>query len=149
MYKDQWSTSDFDTMSWHDNHVYGFRLVNENPDEGTADVIFDIDYILEWINVDHQFRFIVAQASLRFHMVSHLRLSLDYRGPTAAMGPFSFADIERRGVTYPTGFQSFQWEIDINWPTGKIEFEAPSFTQVLVGPIHRRPQQSLAPGQRT
>jgi hypothetical protein len=149
MYKDQWSTSDFDTMSWHDNHVYGFRLVDDNPDEGTADIIFDIDYILEWINADQEFEFAVAQASLRFHTASDLRFSLDYRSQTAAMGPFSLAGIQRRSVAYSTGLQSFQWEIDINWPTGKIEFDAPSFTQVLVGPVYRRSRQSLAPGQRT
>jgi hypothetical protein len=149
MYKKQWGVSDFDTMSWHDNHVYGFRLVDENPDGGTADIVFDIDYILEWIAAGTGFEFVIAQASLQFHEVFGLRFSLDYRGPTAGMCSFSLAGIERRIVTYPTGVQSFEWEIDINWPTGKIEFEAPRFTQLLVGPIHRRPVQSLDPGQRT
>lgn len=149
MYKNQWSTSDFDAMSWHDVHVHGFRLADENPDYGTADIIFDIDYILEWISVDQGFTFAVAQASLRFHGASDLRFSLDYKAPTAGMCAFSLARIERRTITYPTGFQSFGWELDINWPTGKIEFEATGFTQLLIGPIHRQPGQSLAPGQRT
>ena len=93
--------------------------------------------------------FAVAQASLRFHEVSDLRFSLDYKAPIAGMCPFSLAGIERRVITYPTGAQSFEWELDINWPTGKIEFEAPGFTQLLVGPVHTQPGQSLAPGQRT
>lgn len=149
MYKNQWSTSDFDTMSWHDVHVYGVRLTDVNPNHGTADIIFDIDYILEWINVGQGFMFAVAQASLRFHEVSDLRFSLDYKSPTAGMCPFSLAGIERRVIIYPTGAQSFEWELDINWPTGKIEFEASAFTQLLVGPVHTQPGQSLAPGQRT
>ena len=150
MYKTQWVTSDFDAMSWHDVHVHGFRLANEIPDHGTADIIFDIDYILEWINEDKGFSFAIAQASLRFHEASDLRISLDYKGPTAGMSPFSLAGIDRRPITYPAGAQSFEWKIDINWPTGKIEFEAPGFTQALVGPIHRQHgRQSLAPGQRT
>jgi hypothetical protein len=149
MYKSQWSTADFDAMSWHDVHVYGFRLADRNPHHGTADLIFDVDYILEWITVGQGFTFAVAQASLRFHQASGLRFSLDYKAPTAAMCPFSLAGIERRTITYPTGAQSFEWELEVNWPTGKIEFEAPGFTQVLVGPIHRQPEQSLARGQRS
>src|SRR5579864_7598238 len=147
-YKKQWSTSDFDVMSWHDVHVYGFRLADVKPDYGTADIIFDIDYILEWIKLDQKFMFAVAQASLRFHEAFYLRFSLDYKGPTAGMSPFTLAGIERRTITYPTGAQSFEWGIDINWPTGKIELEAPAFTQVLVGPVHRQSGLSLAPEQR-
>lgn len=148
MNKRQWTTSDFDTMSWHDVHVHGFRLAAENPDEGTADIVFDIDYILEWTNTGQDFTFSVAQASLRFHEASDLRFSLDYKGPTAGMCPFSLAGIERRQIIYPTGAQSFGWKIDINWPLGKIEFDAPRFTQDIVGPIHRQPGQGLFPGQR-
>jgi hypothetical protein len=149
MDKMEWSTSDFDAMSWHDVHCYGFRLADQDPDRGTADIIFDIDYILEWTNVGQGLTFAVAQASLRFHEASDLRLSLDYKVPTAGMCPFSLAGIERRRIIYPTGAQSFEWELDINWPIGRIAFEAPRFTQVLVGPIHRQAGQSLAPAQRT
>ena len=149
MYKSQWSTSDFDAMSWHDVNIHGFRLDKENPDHGTADIIFDIDYILEWVDAGQAFTFVIAQASLRFHEASDLRLSLDYKTPTAGMCSFSLDGIERREITYVTGARSFEWELNINWPLGKIEFASPGFTQALVGPTHRQSEQSLAPGLRT
>jgi hypothetical protein len=42
-----WKTQDFDTLSWHDIHVHGFRFASFDEEEGAADIVFDIDYILK------------------------------------------------------------------------------------------------------
>lgn len=147
MHRDHWTGADFDGMSFHDVHVHGFQIA-ETPHNGTADLIFDIDYILEWINEPQGFIFNVAQAHLRFHEATDLRFHLDYKKPTAGMCPFSLDGIERRNITYPNGFQTFEWKLAINWPQGELQFEAPGFTQTLVGPPHRQTGQSLARERR-
>jgi hypothetical protein len=43
-----WHIEDFESLSWHDVCVYGFHFDTLNPDEGTADLVLDIDYILKW-----------------------------------------------------------------------------------------------------
>jgi hypothetical protein len=142
-----WTNADFDAMSWHDVHVHGFRLVDFQPENGTADLAFDLDYIMEWIagQPDQAFRFKVAQGSLRFHDVFGLRVTLDYKAPRAGMTPFSLDGISRRKLDDGSGYA---WELEVNWPSGKIEFEASGFTQSLVGPVLTQGGQSLAAKDR-
>lgn len=143
-----WTTEHFDALSWHDVHVHGFRLDTFREDEGAADLVLDIDYILEWHNVEGAFEFTVCPATLRFHEVFALRLSLDYAGPTAGMCPFSIHGIEREPLAFPTGHTSYKWRIPINWPRGEIEFQAPGFTQTLTGTPRPHSAQWLAPEHR-
>jgi hypothetical protein len=137
----RWSDADFDEMSWHDAHVHGFRLTEIRSELGSADLVFDIDYILQWIEAGGQFQFKVAQASLTFHQAFGLRVALDYQTIGAGMGPFSLSGITRRNA--PGDAVRQFWALDVNWPSGRIEFEASGFTQVLVGPVLTQPGQSL------
>lgn len=143
-----WSTKDFESMSWHDVNVHGFRLGAISPDQGTADLIFDIDYILKWDKTSNGFLFTVCVAELAFHDASDLKLMLDYATPTAGVCSFSIDGIERKPLEYPTGFKSFHWRIPINWPHGLIEFDAPGFAQRLVGKPVVQAMQSLSSEQR-
>jgi hypothetical protein len=144
----KWSTEDFDGMSWHDVHVHGFRLVENAGDTGSAELFLDIDYILEWHKTGSGFEFVVAQATLQFHEVFGLKFVLDYATPTAGMCAFSIDGIQRESVTYPTGYTSFNWRLEINWPNGCMEFSSPGFSQWLTGPRHVQPGQSLDASQR-
>jgi hypothetical protein len=72
-----------------------------------------------------------------------LKINIDYKIPTAGMSPFSIDGIEREKLEFPTGYSSFRWRIPINWPSGLLEFEAPSFTQILVGKPCEQPSQAL------
>ncbi|MBM3770562.1 MAG: hypothetical protein FJW27_04590 [Acidimicrobiia bacterium] len=66
--KTEWTTVDFESLSWHDCHVYGFGL--EEREHGTADLTFDLDFIVEWLcRVDRSVEFRVAPATLTFHEV--------------------------------------------------------------------------------
>ena len=42
-----WTDEDFETMSWHDNHVHGIGL--RSGEYGMGVLTLDLDYILEWI----------------------------------------------------------------------------------------------------
>jgi len=133
MHGGPWHTEHFDLLSWHDLHVHGFRLESYNGDEGAADLVLDIDYILKWEKVEGQFLFTVCRGELKFHRAFRLKLELDYLTPTAGMCPFSIDGILREALSFPTGFKSFSWRIPINCPKGSIEFEAPGFTLTLIG----------------
>ena len=144
-----WSTEDFDRMSWHDVHVHGFRIVENDGETGTAELFLDLDYILEWRQLEEGFEFVVAQATLQFHQVFGLKLLLDYLTPTAGMSAFSLAGIQREQVRLATGHTSYKWRLEINWPQGFMEFEAPGFTQLLIGNWYVQPSQCLAAAQRS
>jgi hypothetical protein len=143
-----WNTEDFESLCWHDVHVYGFRLDTFNPEEGSADLIFDIDYILKWDKNEREFQFTVCKAELKFHKTFGLKFMLDYVTPSAGMCPFSIHGIERKPLTFSGGYASFHWSIAVNWPHGSLEFDAPGFTQKLTGKPVVQSGQSLSPEQR-
>ena len=128
----KWTTADFDDLSWHDCHIHGFRLREINDERGTAELEFDIDFIIEWLaQGDCAFRFRIAPATLTFHDVSGLRVELDYAAPTAGMTPFSIDGIHREPLSNLASYASFRWRLPVSWPAGEITFESPGFTQVL------------------
>jgi hypothetical protein len=142
-----WTEADFDSMSWHDNHVHALRLV-EGAD-GTGDLILDVDHIVEWLSApDHGFRFRILPVTLTFHGVFFLHMSLDYATPTAAFGPFMIHGIERR-LEQRERCAAQLWKIDISWPQGQLEFEARGFTQRGFGEPILSEGQSLTPQQRS
>ena len=148
MERRQWTTEDFEDLSWHDVHVHGFRLIENGGDTSSAELLLDIDFIHEWIKGEPYYSFVIAQASLQFHEVFDLKFSLDYAQVSAGMCPFSIAGIERELVTFPNGHTSYKWRLDVNWPVGQMEFQSRGFTQVLVGQAYTRQRQSLEPAQR-
>jgi hypothetical protein len=145
--RERWYTADFETLSWHDVHVHGFRIVE--GEHGTAELVLDIDFIVEWISsADAGYRFRVAQAILQFHEVFGLRFSLDYVACSAGMTAFSIEGIKREIIVDEGRAPSYRWRIAVNWPEGFLEFEAPGFSQWLVGEIVEQDAQALHPAQR-
>jgi hypothetical protein len=145
--RSRWTSSDFEILSWHDCRVYGFRL--EERDHGTAEVQFDIDFIVEWLGHDDgSFDFRVAPATLTFHDVFGLRFELDYATVGAGMTPFSLAGIEREEIQHHGRQISYRWRLPINWPEGMVMFESSGFTQVLRRAPLRVGRQSLRPAER-
>src|SRR6266849_3886849 len=87
-----WTDADFSNLSWHDNSVHAFRVIEGK--DGTGEVILDIDHIVEWIESDKRYNFRVAPAELRFRGVSDLRMTLDYQSISAGLTPFTLERIE-------------------------------------------------------
>jgi len=137
---------DFDTISWHDNHVHALRVIE--GEDGSGELVLDIDHIVEWIETpDGAFQFRILPVTLTFHGVMFLRLALDYASATAAFTPFMIEGIERQ-VEQRNGFATHHWTIPISWPSGSLAFEARGFTQCGDGePIHTT-SQCLTPEQR-
>lgn len=144
----KWTQDDFDSMSWHDNHVHGLRFFE--GEHGTGELELDLDYILEWITPTAEsvsFRYRIAPARLRFHDVTNLAISIDYASASAAMGPFSIDGIERRVEQRRYG-PTVYWRIPVNFPPGEIRFEASGFEQSLVADELLVDRQWLTPTER-
>lgn len=144
-----WTTDDFDALAWHDVHVHGLRLTAFDESRGSADLVFDIDYILKCEQSDHDgFRFTLCPAELVFHGTFGLQVNLDYAASSAGMCPFSIDTIEREAIALPGGGQTFRWHIPVNWPVGFLRFEAPGFMLTLTGTPVIDSGQFLSPQQR-
>jgi hypothetical protein len=126
-----WTDADFPEMSWHDCHIHSIGW--DQDGEYQNDLVFDIDYIVEWIpDSDNSFRFRVAPAQLRFTEVDKLKMNIFL--------PFKdsleIAMINRDGLS-AKGFTEYHWIIGIHhYPDedpNVIEFNAAGFTQELTG----------------
>jgi len=142
-----WTDVQFESMSWHDNHVHALRIVE--GENGDGDLILDLDHIVEWINQpDYSFQFRILPVTLTFHGVMFPRISLDYATPTAAFGPFMIYGIKRHSEQR-ANYVAQLWKILVTWPNGEITFEARGFTQRGLGEALLSNGQCLAPEQRT
>jgi len=141
-----WTEVDFDQLSWHDNAVHGFQIVEGQ--HGCGDIILDLDYIVEWQERDGRFHFSVAPAILTFHEASSLKISIDYAVASAALTPFAIHQIGFESIPYPNGASGRRWRIEIHWPNGEMIFEAPRFTQILAGRPISSDRQSLSRDER-
>jgi hypothetical protein len=141
----------FEDFNWHDNTIHGFR-VEEGADGCSGQLTLDIDYILEWLPPTggaDAYGFVVAPADLIFHEVTDLVVSIDYVSCSAALQPMMIHEIRREDLTYPNGYTSFAWTIEIGWPDNSfISFQSPRMSQVLRGEPIRSAKQCLGPSQR-
>lgn len=144
----KWTQDDFDSMSWHDNYVHALRFVEGK--HGAGEFELDLDYILEWLRpaaASDSYRYRIAPARLRFRDVTNLAISMDYGTASAAMGPFSIANINRR-TEQRRYYTAVCWQIPINFPPGEIRFEASGFEQLLVADELLVDRQWLVPAER-
>ncbi len=132
--------SDFESLSWHDCHMWGLSIGAGDPDAGdwTSDLALDLDFIVEWIcGIDQTFQFRVAPATLTFHGVTDLGIGVSWGDGAlqAAIHPISIDRIGREAVEQQKVFLDrpyYRWKIQSNWPAaGEIVFGAVGFTQRL------------------
>lgn len=144
--------NDFESFSWHDNAIHGIRIV-EGPGGCSGKLILDIDFIVEWLppeGGENAFQFRIAPSDLVFHEVTDLVISVNYAESTAALQPMTIHEIHREIVTYPNGYTSFSWKIEINWPrNGFISFCSRGFTQNARVQAIASGAQYLSPAERT
>ena len=135
-----WTNADFDSLSWHDCHIWGIELRAGDAAEGdwTSDLALDIDYIVEWLcAVDGRAQFRVAPAALVFQGVTDLSINITWQptGYQVSLHPVSIAQIERHPIENQKVFLDrpyYRFRIACNWPEGgDITFGAVGFTQTL------------------
>ncbi len=140
MNKTKWTEADFETLSWHDNHLYG-PSIREGV-YGSGRLVFDLDYISEWrCGVDKRCSFMLAPAELTFDEVTDLEVGIDYRG--ISMGPLSIGEIRREAIEETSRFGRYRWRIVFNFPKSEIIFIAAGFVQELRAAPVESSHQSL------
>lgn len=154
-----WTAEDFETLSWHDDTVYGVRLAVADPQAGDwrSDLILEIDHIVEWIGASEQeqrINFRIAPAHLTFHDTTDLDLRLNW-GDSGSQTNLSEASIDRierarvqdQKICLDRPF--YRWAIEMNWPHGgRIAFGASGFTLTLLADPVLSDQQALSPAER-
>ena len=141
-------TNEFESTYWHDNAIHAIRIVDGS--EGNSKLVLDIDFIAEWLPPQEgAFRFMIAPADLTFYEVSELVMAIDYKKATAGVQPMVIHEIKRTPVSYPSGYTSYQWSIEINWPPdGVISFIASHLSQELRKSAILSESQCLEAGHR-
>jgi hypothetical protein len=154
----QFTDEDFDRLSWHDCHIWGFEFQVGDPDkqDWTSDLVLHIDFIVDWAcGIDSGGRFQVAPAELTFHGVTDPSISIQWSdsGLQTAIYPVSIARIERQLVTEQKVYLDrpyYRWHIRLNCPQGgEITFGAVGFTQTLLAEPQPTSLQHLTPTQRS
>ncbi len=108
------SSTDFEALNWHDNHIHGFAITGSNI--GSGALTFDIDYISEWkCGDDGNCTFMVTPSTLIFFDVSALKITLDYATTAMAVTPICVLEIHRNPFQYPNGFSTYQWRLALNY----------------------------------
>lgn len=134
--KQIWTEKDFDQMGWHDARIYGF--VFYPTDEYRTDLIFDIDYILEWVNPvppEEYFSFWVSPCTLKFENIYDLQIEIDQYGNDLP----AIEDVELVSVEN----EIYQWNIELS--EGYISFKSSGFKQfVRKKPVFTRRQFLLS-----
>lgn len=152
------SETDFERVSWHDNTLYGLSVLLGDITHGDwrSDLVFDIDYIVEWVcEPDQRCRFRVAPATLTFHHVTDLKMAINWgdSGYQTALYEVSIAQIKRSLIPNQKiclDRPYYRWTIQANAPKhGTIIFGASGFTQILRAEPLFLDEQKLPPSQRT
>ncbi len=126
IYKWVWSDEDFREMSWHDVVIHGLATSNEmlsGPDEEprfeSQDLLFDIDYVLNWREslAERRANFRVSPATLVFEEVSDLNVNF---GPKSGKPLLVIYTIEREGR---------RWRMSLDG--GRISFDSAGFKQYI------------------
>jgi len=130
--------AEFDSLSWHDNSIYGFSIHNDVT-QWKSDLILDIDYIVEWLcGVGKTVQFRISAATLTFHDVTDPKVSVDSgdSGKQVAVAEMTLDHIARQRVEkqlicLDLPYYSRTLRLNSPRPGGEISFGASGFTQVL------------------
>lgn len=143
----EWTTADFESLCWHDNHVHGMAFREGPP--GEAKLVLDIDHITQWlcgVGDDRRYRFMVAPAELVFDDVLFLEVRIDGRGFGA--GLLSIDEIRRERLEDARASRVYRWAIELNCPPGELTFLASGFRQRLRAAPIESEGQSLSWDER-
>lgn len=137
-----------DDPSFHDDSIYGLRLVSAEPerDDWRSELVLDIDHILEWQKQDDgRFRFVVVQADLCFENVSDLKVS--FACPGFSLNPLPILAIERSDKLSKnpnSALEDYEWTIRLaDRADGRLTFRASGFRLDQVGTPGEYDEQTI------
>lgn len=121
-----WTDADLAQMSFHDVKVHAFATRITEPSTFNYNLLFDIDYIVEWLceGPGSTFRFAVSPATLVFEHVSKLKFEGTPATPDELLDINSLTRaVEENipGAPVPT----YRWTVEGH--DGSISFDAAGF----------------------
>lgn len=137
--KSIWTEDDFDQMGWHDNRIYGIAFGMKE-----SEIIFDIDYILEWTEAAEEeetnFKFQIAPSTLVFRNVYDFYIS------SSIISDMKIEDIYRSKPARPKNAAYVKEQIEYEWTiettSGEITFISVGYKQILrKAPVLQSTQQ--------
>jgi hypothetical protein len=138
-----WTEADFDRMGWHDVRVHAVAFL---PD--TFELMFDIDYILEWVYPapnETYYKFLVAPATLVFENVYEVVMELDEPD-------FELDTIERKEPREPKNAQYIgrgtEWLWSLEAHRGGMSFRSVGYKQYIRSEPVLSQSQTLEMGVR-
>ena len=139
-----WTENDLEEMGWHDCHVHALAF-----DPETAELLFDLDYILKWINPgqgENHYSFWSAPATLVFSEVENLKVNLE---PFPAFELDAISREKQQNVEAPSSLPtSTTWLWTLDFFNGRITFNSTGFRQYIRKPPILNTTQSLTLDQR-
>ena len=126
-----WTEQDYEQMGWHDCNIYGLIFQNENENNFTTDLVFDIDYIFNWVHPTPpktNFSFWVSPCTLKFQDTFAMTIEIDRRNGMTDM--LEIADLYLIEKTeQEENNWIYEWAIELQ--EGKITFKSSGFKQIV------------------
>jgi hypothetical protein len=123
-----WTETDFDVMGWHDSRIHALAF---SPNVG--EMIFDIDYILQWLHPkpnETHFQFWVSPATLVFENVYDAEFDIG-----SYNGGLEIDIIKREDAGSPHNAQLIgkdkEWQWIIECQEGEIRFRSTGYKQYI------------------
>ena len=128
--KNIWTQADYQQMDWHDCSIYGLTFMPV-CERGTTHLVFDIDYILKWVDPrkpGQPISFWVSPCTLVFKDAFALTINVDRRGGTTNMLKIVDLYIVEK-IEQETNKCIYEWTIDLQ--EGRINFKSSGFDQIV------------------
>lgn len=129
--KSIWTVDDFGAMNWQEATVYAMSFVKEDEEALSGDLVFDIDYILEWVDDDHNeehYHFWVAPCTLVFNNVLNFKMSID--NSAFNLDLLDITDIHLlEQIPVEEGGYWYSWKIEL--AEGEITFGSVGMSQIV------------------
>ena len=136
--KDIWTENDFEKMGWHDATIYGF-VIEKNHGTFTADLVFDIDYIFDWIHPvepEIYFSFWIAPCTIVFKEAFDLKIDIEIG---FAEFEFEVADLHLVNKSKDSEREVYEWNLELQ--QGNFFFKSYGFDQIVrKKPIYAKEQ---------
>ncbi|HVU95666.1 MAG TPA: hypothetical protein VHE34_10600 [Puia sp.] len=128
-----WTADDFEEMAWHDCVIHAISFKSDFK------LLFDIDYIFEWVLVGKKYKFWIAPCTLIFENCYDVNFDLDMSTPGLEIDCLT-----RKNPKKPSNAEYIEKQMEFDWfmdtQQGTISFTSVDFSLF----VRRKPVYSSA-----
>jgi hypothetical protein len=119
-----WTEEDFDVMGWHDCRIHAISFGDN------FELLFDIDYIFQWVMEEDPFNFWVSPCTLVFENAYDIQFDIEQ-----LTGGMNIYDIAKELPTIPKNAEYINRELQFVWSIqlheGVIQFKSIGYKQYV------------------